>query len=51
MLLATDIEISTRHKRLRVATDGEVTIMATPLCYRIRTGALTVIVPAPLSTP
>jgi diacylglycerol kinase family enzyme len=51
MLLATDIEIATRHKRLRVATDGEVTIMATPLRYRIRTGALTVIVPAPLPTP
>jgi diacylglycerol kinase family enzyme len=28
-----------------VATDGEVTVMQTPLRYRVRPGALTVIVP------
>ena len=54
MLSAAEIEIDTRHhhgqhrvKRLRVATDGEVTIMQTPLTYRIRPASLTVIVPAP----
>lgn len=46
MLTSESIAISTPHKRLRVATDGEVTVMATPLHYRIRPGALTVIVPA-----
>ncbi|BBA33330.1 diacylglycerol kinase catalytic domain family protein [Methylocaldum marinum] len=41
-----EIVIETRHKRrLRVATDGEVTIMETPLSYRIRPGALRVMVP------
>ncbi|MEO8260138.1 MAG: diacylglycerol kinase family protein [Acidobacteriota bacterium] len=34
------------RRRLRVATDGEVAVMATPLHYRVRTGALRVIVPA-----
>jgi len=46
VLLAPELEVVTRHKRLRVATDGEVTIMTTPLRYRIRPAALTVIVPA-----
>jgi diacylglycerol kinase family enzyme len=30
-----------------VATDGEVNMLTTPLRYRIRPGALTVIVPQP----
>ncbi|MEC5163819.1 MULTISPECIES: diacylglycerol/lipid kinase family protein [unclassified Janthinobacterium] len=47
VLLATEMDIETRHKRLRVATDGEVTVMATPLRYRIRRGALRVLVPRP----
>jgi diacylglycerol kinase family enzyme len=45
MLLADEMEIETHHRRLRVATDGEVTVMDTPLRYRVRPGALTVIVP------
>jgi diacylglycerol kinase family enzyme len=41
-----EIRIEThRPKRLRVATDGEVTIMTTPLHYRARAGALRVLVP------
>ena len=44
-LRAMEIRIETRHKHVRVATDGEVTSMATPLYYRIRPGALRVIVP------
>ncbi len=46
VLLAKQLDVETRHKRLRVATDGEVTVMTTPLNYRIRAAALTVIVPA-----
>lgn len=38
--------IETGKKRLDVATDGEVTAMDTPLHYRIRPGALRVMVPA-----
>ena len=45
-LCTTEVFIQTRRpKRLRVATDGEVTIMTTPLHYRVRPGALRVIVP------
>ena len=41
-----EVWIETRRpKRLRVATDGEVTIMTTPLHYRVRPGALRVLVP------
>jgi diacylglycerol kinase family enzyme len=46
VLEAADFEIDTRRKRLRVATDGEVTLMAPPLRYRSLPGALTVLVPA-----
>lgn len=45
VLRTSSFEIATHDKRVRVATDGEVTIMATPLRYRIRAGALHVIVP------
>lgn len=40
-----EIWIETRRRRLRVATDGEVTVMNTPLHYRVRPGALRVLVP------
>lgn len=46
MLTAQNLHIETRHQRIPVATDGEVTVMATPLRYRIRPGALRVIVPS-----
>ena len=46
-LSATELVIETRRKRLYVATDGEVWPMTTPLRYRVRPGALRVIVPAP----
>ena len=45
VLLAREMTIETRHKHLHVAFDGEVAKMATPLRYRIRPGALTVMVP------
>ena len=44
-MCCTQIWIETRHRRLHVATDGEVTIMDTPLHYRVRPGALRVVVP------
>lgn len=41
-----EVWIETRRpKRLRVATDGEVNTMTTPLHYRVRPGALRVFVP------
>lgn len=48
-LLAKEILIETRHRRIRVSTDGEVAMMDAPLRYRIRAGALQVIVPVPAS--
>ena len=39
------VKILTRHKRLRVALDGEITVLETPLNYRVRSRALRVIVP------
>lgn len=45
VLLAAEMEIHSRHARMRVATDGEVTVMSTPLRYRIRPRALLVIAP------
>jgi diacylglycerol kinase family enzyme len=42
---AKEIAIDTRRHRLHVATDGEVSIMPTPLRYRVLPGALSVIVP------
>lgn len=45
-LCAQEIWVETRRpKRLPVATDGEVTVMMTPLHYRVLPGALRVIVP------
>jgi diacylglycerol kinase family enzyme len=46
VLSAPELVIETRHHRMRVATDGEVTHMQPPLCYRSRAAALSVIVPA-----
>jgi diacylglycerol kinase family enzyme len=51
VLLATELEIGTRkglkhgNARIHVATDGEVTVMQAPLSYRMRAGALIVVVP------
>jgi diacylglycerol kinase family enzyme len=45
VMLSDTFDIETHHRHLRVATDGEVTIMKTPLRYRIRPAALTVLVP------
>jgi len=50
-VLAEAICIETHRKRLLVAIDGEVVPMASPLNYRIRPGALRVVVPAPAVDP
>ena len=44
-LCSKEIWIETKHRRLRVATDGEVTVMQPPLHYRIRPLSLRVLVP------
>jgi len=45
-LCTDEILIETKRKQMRVAMDGEVVMMETPLRYRVRPGALRVIVPA-----
>ena len=45
-LCSKEIWIKTKHRRLRVAMDGEVTVMQPPLHYRIRPFSLRVLVPA-----
>jgi diacylglycerol kinase family enzyme len=46
-MCTTEVSIKTPRKRIRVSTDGEVTMMKPPLHYRVRPGALRVHVPAP----
>ncbi|NGZ88430.1 diacylglycerol/lipid kinase family protein [Duganella aceris] len=46
VLSAPELVIETRHRQMRVATDGEVTVMTPPLRYRSRAAALSVLVPA-----
>ena len=46
-LTAGEILVESPHRKLKVAADGEVEEMSTPLHFRIRAGALRVIVPAP----
>ena len=45
--LVRRLRIDSRHERLLVATDGEVTSMRPPLEFTVRPGALHVIVPRP----
>lgn len=42
----TELSIERRDRQTRVATDGEVAVLPTPLTYRIRPRALRVLVPA-----
>jgi diacylglycerol kinase family enzyme len=44
-LRSNEVNIHTAHKRLRVALDGEITVLQPPLNYRVRSRALRVIVP------
>jgi YegS/Rv2252/BmrU family lipid kinase len=43
---AANVSVELRRPRVSVATDGEVTIMRTPLQFSIRRGALRILVPA-----
>jgi diacylglycerol kinase family enzyme len=45
VLTSPGFDIDTHRRHLLVATDGEVTEMSAPLRYRMRPGALTVLVP------
>jgi YegS/Rv2252/BmrU family lipid kinase len=45
-LLTDEVKIETRHRHLRVAFDGEVDTMQTPLHYQSRPGGLRVMVPS-----
>jgi len=44
-MCTSDVRIDTKHRRLRVALDGEVTVLTPPLHYRTRPGALRVLTP------
>lgn len=44
-LCTKEVWIETRHKRVRVALDGEVEVMEPPLHYRVRPRALRVLAP------
>lgn len=44
-LTSKELWIETRHRRVRAALDGEVTLIHPPLHYQVRPGALRVIVP------
>jgi diacylglycerol kinase family enzyme len=46
VICTSEIVVALRRRRVRVALDGEVRLLKTPLHYRIRQGALRVIVPA-----
>ena len=48
-LLATELVVATGRRQLRVAIDGEVTLLQMPLRYRVRPASLRVIVPRPLA--
>ncbi len=45
LALVEEVWIHTRRRKLRVATDGEVTELSGPLHYRVRAGALRVVAP------
>ena len=46
VLRTTELRIEAGADRVRVATDGEITMVPTPLRYHVRPGALRVMVPA-----
>jgi diacylglycerol kinase family enzyme len=51
MASAKSIQVETHHNRLRIAIDGEVCYMRSPLHYRVLPAALSVVVPGPVATP
>jgi diacylglycerol kinase family enzyme len=51
VICAEEILVGMRRRRVRVAMDGEVRVLETPLRYRLRRGALWVTVPAARPKP
>ena len=49
-LLTGEVVVSSRRHRVRVSTDGEVSVLVPPLRYRIRPGSLAVMLP-PVDPP
>lgn len=49
LITVEEATVETRRRRLQVATDGEVRSLESPLRYRIRPGALRVLLPAEAS--
>jgi diacylglycerol kinase family enzyme len=47
---AQHLEIGARRQKIRIAIDGEILEVATPLLYRTRPGALRVLAPATVAT-
>jgi diacylglycerol kinase family enzyme len=47
---AAEIDVESRRARLRVATDGEITVMTPPLRYRVRPASLVVVADPPTSS-
>ena len=50
-LCAGEIDVESRRRRLRVATDGEITMMTPPLRYRTRPASLAVFAGEPPTPP
>lgn len=46
-LRTPELTIETRGREVRVATDGEISMVKTPLCYRVRPQSLRVVRPCP----
>jgi YegS/Rv2252/BmrU family lipid kinase len=51
MMLAQTFEVETRRRHVRVANDGELFSMKTPLHYRVLPAALSVVVPGHAAKP
>lgn len=49
-LCAGELLVGMRWRRVRVAMDGELRVLETPLKYRLRRGALRVVAPAPAAS-
>jgi diacylglycerol kinase family enzyme len=44
---AAEFRVESQQPRIEVATDGELALLPTPVCYRIKSGALRVLAPRP----
>jgi diacylglycerol kinase family enzyme len=51
VLCARDLHVTLRRKRVRVAMDGEIAMLHSPLRFRLRVNALKVLTTAPVEPP